>query len=414
VSYEPAAVMLLGSYITRSNRPAINVSVGHPSFRFPTLSIGGELDGLTRVSRLAEAFWWQQTRQEALPALQSSFPVLVIEGMNHGQWAVFAGPLPSEVAMYDLEAEITSAEALAAGAAALANFVSAVVGGSAAAAAAVATAQAASAAFLAPILNAQVFESSYNLLPPCYDAPPSLACQVGSAFSEWAQQIMTNSAESAVGGAAAFPYHARVVDAMHPVADLHPIHLSNITNECAVPTAACTLQASTVTENTYDPIFSELDVALYPTSPHEVKVKLTSRQNGMLHAGVAPQDAVFNVTDSPPLCAVINNATFAAALAAAHPASAARYLKKGLPLRFGPDNIGFAGPQFTDGSLEFGLVNASAGGGAPFVWINSTSLPTPIPYFVPLAEGFHYCLLLSPSRALEWIYVDGLRPLLMQ
>jgi len=55
-------------------------------------------------------------------------------------------------------------------------------------------------------------------------------------------------------------------------------------------------------------------------------------------------------------------------------------------------------------------VNASA----PFVWVNSTSLPTPIPYFVPLAEGFHYCLLLSPSRALEWIYVDGLRPLLVQ
>ena len=89
---------------------------------------------------------------------------------------------------------------------------------------------------------------------------------------------------------------------------------------------------------------------------------------------------------------------------------AARFARKGLPLRFGADSVGFAGPQFTDGALQFQLVNASA----PFVWVNSTSLPTPIPYFVPLAEGFHYCLLLSPSRALEWIYVDGLRPLLVQ
>lgn len=396
----------------RSNRPGINASDGHASFRFPTLSIGGELDGLTRVSRLAEAFWWQQTRQVNFPALQAAFPVIVIPGMNHGQWAVFDGPAPNEVATYDLEAEITSAQALAAGAAALANYVSAVVGGSATAAAAVAKSQAASATFLAPLLNAQLFESSYNLLPPCYDAPPSPSCQVGSAFSEWAQHIMTNSAESgAEGSDAPFPYHAVVVDAMHPVADLHPIHLSNITNQCAAPTAACTLLASTVTENTYDPIFSELDVALYPTSPHEVKVKLTSRQNGMLHAGVAPQNAEFNVTDSASLCAVINNATFFSALADAAPATAARYLRRGLPLRFGPDNIGFAGPQFTDGTLQFGLVNDTEG---TFVWVNSTSLPTPIPYFVKLAEGFHYCLLMSPSRAMEWIYVDGLRDILVQ
>ncbi len=412
VTYQPSAVLLLGSYITRSSRPGINASVGRPSFRFPTLSIAGELDGLTRVSRLAEAYWWQQARQAAFPALQAAFPVLIIPGMNHGQWAVFDGPPPNEVATYDLAAEITPSAALAAGAAALANFVSAAVGGSAAGAAAVAAAQAASAAFLAPLLAAQVFESSYNLLPPCYDAPPSPSCQVGSPFSEWAQQIIFNTAESSAagGGAAAFPYHARVADAMHPVADLHPIHLGNITNACAAPTAACTLLASTVTENAYDPLFSQLDVALYPTSPHEVKVKLTSRQNGMLHAGVPPAQAPFNVTDAPPLCAVVNNATFEAALAAAAPATAARYLKRGLPLRFGPDNIGFAGPQFTDGTLQFGLVNESA----PFVWVNSTSLPTPIPYFVKLAEGFHYCLLLSPSRAMEWIYVDGLRPLLVQ
>lgn len=156
-------------------------------------------------------------------------------------------------------------------------------------------------------------------------------------------------------------------------------------------------------------------MALYPTSPHEAKVKLFSRQRTLLHAGVPPAQAPFNVTDAPSYCAEINAFTYAAALAAAAPAAAARFARRGLPLRFGPDAIGFAGPQFTDGSLAFGLVIASsASGGRAFVWVNSTSLPTPFPYFVPMAEGMHYCLLLAPSRALEWVYTDGLRSALME
>jgi hypothetical protein len=34
------------------------------------------------------------------------------------------------------------------------------------------------------------------------------------------------------------------------------------------------------------------------------------------------------------------------------------------------------------------------------------SLDSPIEWL----RGFHYCKLLSPSRALEWFYVDSLKP----
>ena len=401
-SVTPEALVLTGAYITRSNRPNINSTA--PSFNIPTLSIVGELDGLARVSRFAEAWWWQQSRETDLQR-RAAFPVLVMKGMSHGQWCHFDGPVPSEVATYDLIPEVTEAVAQTTGALNIAAFLSATLGGTAApvSAATLLAAQAASSAFLAPLVSALIYECSYNLVPPCYDAPPSSSCAVGCSFTEHAQNVMFNTV-----GVAPYAFHATVIDAMHPVADTHPIHLGNITNQCPAPNDQCTLDASTVTENTYDPIYAAFDVALYPISAHEVKMKLTSRQNGLLHAGVAPADAPFNVTDGASLCAELNADTFAWALAHAAPSTLARYTAHGLQLRFGADNIGFAGPQFTDGSLAWGLVNNSVSNDT-FVWVNSTSLPTPVPYFIKLAEGFHYCLALSPLRAMEWIYVDGLR-----
>ena len=35
--------------------------------------------------------------------------------------------------------------------------------------------------------------------------------------------------------------------------------------------------------------------------------------------------------------------------------------------------------------------------------------PIPRPSGIPDPGCFHYCKLLSPARAMEWVYVDGLR-----
>lgn len=35
---------------------------------------------------------------------------------------------------------------------------------------------------------------------------------------------------------------------------------------------------------------------------------------------------------------------------------------------------------------------------------------TPLDYYIQISRGYHFCKLLSPFRALEYLYVDSLRP----
>lgn len=368
----------------------------------------GELDGLSRVSRIAEAYWHQQTRVPS-PTRRAAFPVLIVPGMNHGQFADFGanGP-PSEVAMYDLPAEVTLAQAQADAASMVALFIASAVGGSAAGSAALAKVQSASAAFLAPLVSSQLLEASSFLIPPCNDDPVTPECLPSCPFSPIAQSLLSGAAGS--NGSSSYTWHMTVLDGMHHVDDLTPIHLPNITNACSSPDASCTLNATTVTQNTYDFLWSDFDVALYPCTAHEMRIKMTSRQNALVHAGVPVNNTNFNVTDLiPDRCAEVNAATFQWALAQAGASTRARYEAKGLPMRFGTDADAWMGPQFTYGSLSYTFVNGSS----PFVWVNSTTLRTPLDYFLPETAGFHYCLLLSPARAMEFVYVDGLRSFLL-
>ena len=41
--------------------------------------------------------------------------------------------------------------------------------------------------------------------------------------------------------------------------------------------------------------------------------------------------------------------------------------------------------------------------------IQSPMMHTDVNYKIKAAAGFHYCKLLSPARAMEWLYIDGLR-----
>jgi hypothetical protein len=40
--------------------------------------------------------------------------------------------------------------------------------------------------------------------------------------------------------------------------------------------------------------------------------------------------------------------------------------------------------------------------------VKSPMMRTPLKYFVPAAAGFHYCKVLSPFKAMEWMMTDAL------
>ncbi len=69
----------------------------------PTLTIGGTLDGLARITRIAAAFWYQQINPSQSTD-KANFPVVTIEGASHMQFA--SGEATSYVADFDLKPTI--------------------------------------------------------------------------------------------------------------------------------------------------------------------------------------------------------------------------------------------------------------------------------------------------------------------
>lgn len=86
-------VLQYGSYILRNMRD---------NYTVPTLQLGGELDGLTTIMRMAESFYHAIYFPKFDP---NNFPVVVIKGLTHMQFA--SGTPPSLVKDRDLKPEIT-------------------------------------------------------------------------------------------------------------------------------------------------------------------------------------------------------------------------------------------------------------------------------------------------------------------
>jgi hypothetical protein len=95
-------LILEGSFITRKNQK----KKSDP--KFPTiLTLGAELDGLARVTRLAESYYFDN-----LPGVKDHTYTIVIPGMNHYEFCGEGQPPPNVVKVFRTDYKIQSSNGL--------------------------------------------------------------------------------------------------------------------------------------------------------------------------------------------------------------------------------------------------------------------------------------------------------------
>jgi len=400
-------------------------------FPIPTLSVGGSLDGVVRVTRLAEAYYTQQLlntgKKTKVATSALLFPVVVLPGVNHASLITTnsSSGIPSDVLSRDLRAETDAAQAQAMVARIIADFFGTVANRNETISDSLLTAVQRSASFFDPILEAFVrLEGSWFFT--------GFDDEHGS--SEWAataQQLMAKPLpeQKGGGGADAWIWEGSR-NQFHMLTDeekIPPYYRHRHRPEIIVDFKNKTLCSSTVAQLRYIQLtpaetaygldgykiieeekvnilaaMEEDDDGQEPVSAIEIAVKLASRQYIFNHTN---QSSASPDLDAGSRCRTINSKAYQWALTAVQPAERERFERYGVPLVMGEDRkpVIPAGPWWIYTYLAF---EDEARGGA----VNVSSYFAFYPMDAnPYGAGNHYCKLLSPARALEWILIDGLR-----
>ena len=240
---EIAGQILIGSFLERKYR-----SKGSP-YPVPTLTLSGELDGLARVTRIIESFYFYSTYP---------YFTLIIPGMNHMDTA--SGKPPPLIILNDIQSEINETIAHQQLALRACDYINMLL-----------TNQTTTPLleynlnqtkfFSQPFLEASKLEGSYHFSPPC-DNQTNDPCQIGSSWSAYAQKLMSGLNDSV---------QMNVSDEFHIVYKL-PEHFAHLDNNCSgiKPLNSCVLIIHTVTQNVYD-LLDIADTGETPTARADKK-----------------------------------------------------------------------------------------------------------------------------------------------
>lgn len=201
-------------------------------------------------------------------------------------------------------------------------------------------------------------------------------------------------------------------DAYQDVSDVHPFHLPHLWNDCNEGSTSCTLNVTTLTlpVSKAGDLFPNKSAA--PLSFYEFKTKLKSRVASWEAAGLGAQSGDLD-TKNNTMCRAVNEEAYAWALSNAEESVRERFLKNGEPFVMVDDKeatIGYKGPEWIADEMVYKRVKTATGSRIEiqsWKFVVSNTNEGHVPWFLP--AGMHYCKLLSPARAMEWIYTDGLR-----
>lgn len=381
------AQILLGNFLQRKYRTRPY------QVKVPTMTVGGELDGVCRVTRIMESYYHSILTAENQTLATIEFPVVVVEGMSNMQFA--SGSVPHFTKDLDLRPEISYDDAHLMVGSLVSAFLDLHMGYSKSLTVLVEAVKK-TGVFLRPILNAFELEGYHYFKPPCNDDPPSSTCTIGSLWSQQALVVM----------AALKEVHINDSDSFHPSSEFYPHdYLPYVKNTCSSP-SMCTLQVVSDTENVYDESDIVLDSGVYPISAKEMRIKMTSRQVLIEAAGYGNVD--FTASDGYSVCKVINQASYNWSLRNASNHTRQRFMNYGVPYEMGNDEGPYnIYPEWMYYPLEYKQRKTAEG--KSVVVVSSPTLRTPKDYYIKISAGFHFCKILSPARVMEWIYVDGLR-----
>lgn len=146
------------------------------------------------------------------------------------------------------------------------------------------------------------------------------------------------------------------------------------------------------------------DTGYMPITAVELRTKMNSRESVYTKAGQS--NVSFDETDGDHRrCSEINQKAIDYALSHVGKDTASRFAKFGQPYQVADDiDVCAAGPCWIWKELQYDVTDD---GNA--VSLSSPQFVTPVDFWLKMSAGFHYCKILSPARAVEWMYVDGLR-----
>jgi hypothetical protein len=299
--------ILIGSFLERKYQTTNTI------YPISTLILSGELDGITRVTRIIESFYFYSTYPHF---------TLIISGMNHMN--VASGKPPNYILNNDIQSEINETIAHQQLSIRICDYINMRLNNQT----------------ITPMLeynlnqtkkfsqsylNALNLEGSYHLLPPCYNQTND-KCQLGSQWSTYGQKIMSGLNET---------IQLNISDEFHIVYK-SPEHFAHLDNNCSSikPLNTCVLNIHTVTQNLYD-LNDQYDASDSHSSAEEMRVKMISRQVLLQAADGKHHD--FNQTDNQSLCGLINQYALNWALENAGNQTKDRYEKIGKKMIIGDD-----------------------------------------------------------------------------
>jgi predicted esterase len=382
-----SGLILMGGFLQRNKR-----DVPYP---IHTLMISGELDGVCRVSRMMEEYYHRiYLRQSDWDAAVIKYHVITVRGMTHFQFA--SGEVPNQIKELDFKPEISYDEAHKTVARIISAFVAVSLGDKSSSIAILSDAMKNTGDYFQPLIDAYSLEGNYYFNPPCNDNPPSAACQLGS---PWTVRAMTVMADPLDLG------HVNDTDEFHPAAQVIPTyHHPKIFSKCSKPDPSCVVKLSSVSENIYKS--DKGDSGLVPNSASEIRAKLKSRQSVLLAAGYSNVD--FNTSDAGSRCKTINQLAYDWAVNHTDPMTRIRFREFGVPMVMGEDKGCLEnGGLWIYLPMHYNTTKNSTGG--EILLVQSIQLKTNVTYPIGIFAGMHFCKLLTPARAMEWIYVDSLR-----